>query len=126
MGSNSSVTLLASLARTADVTQAFTNQQYRGIILVLDVTVAGAGPPAFSVTPNVRTKDEAGNYDNILWTAAAAVTAVGQYQYIIYPAASGGNATEVDGIPLPGEWQLFMDHANATSGTYSVRGHYIR
>jgi hypothetical protein len=122
MPNNRSVTLLASAARTADTTAEFRNHDARGIILVVDVTAKGTAP---SVTPNIMTKDEADNFDNILWTASAAITATGQYRYIIYPGASGGSATQVAGIPLPLEWQLFMDHTNTDSITYSVRGHLI-
>jgi len=119
---NSSFEILTSAARTADVTSEQRNHSWRGIILIVDVTALSLTP---IVTPNIRTKDEAGNFDNVLWTAAATITATGQFRYILYPGASGGNATEVDGIPLPLEWQLFMDHSDADSITYSVRGHYI-
>lgn len=122
---NHSFTLLASAARTASLTTTppSPNQDGKGVILTYDVTVVSGTSP--TLQPNVRIKYEDAAFA-VLWTAAANITATGKYNYVLYPGASGGNATEVDGIPLPLEWDL-RDVIGGTSPsfTYSVRAHYI-
>ena len=122
---NRSVTLLSAAARTADITTSqFPNHLYRGILIVVDVT---ADPATAAVTPKIRVKDENGDYNEVIWSAAAAIAAVGEFSYLIYPGATAADfdGTEAVGFPLPQEWQLFMDAADGESLTYSVRGHFI-
>jgi len=120
---NKSETFFASAARTADVTVDKDNVEGRGVLLVVDVTVASATP---SVVPTIRARDEEGNYNNPIFTGTA-FTGTGQFTYLVYPGVTSADfdGTDAASIALPREWQLFMNHADADSITYSVRGHYI-
>lgn len=119
---NKSETIFPSAARTAAPTSVVVdNIDWRGVILCLDVTAAAATP---SITPQITARNEAGEWQAI-WTAASAVTGTGDYEYCIYPGASGGNFTEVDGVPLPREIRIEVAHADADSITYSLRAHWI-
>lgn len=121
MNNNHSFTVLASAARTATVSKEIPNNGWRGLILCVNATAETA---TASVTPSLQAKNEAGEWQTI-WTAAAAIEAVGTFTYLLYPGASGGNFTEVDGIPLPLELRLVMTHADADALTYSIRGHWL-
>lgn len=111
-------TLLASAERTVETTSADQVTPYSsGVAIFLNVSSVTATP---GLTLNVEMKDSvSGNY-KIIWTAGAAVTTTGQYVYILHPAAKDGNATEVDGIPIPKTWRLKVTVADADSATYSV------
>lgn len=124
MNSNGDKTLLPALARTTEATTAQQlNYDARGILLLVDVTaVSGAGP---SITPHIEAYDAAADDWFTIWTAAAAVTTVSENSYLLYPGASGGNMTEVDGIPLPFRWRLRMAVGSADSVTYSVGAHFL-
>lgn len=118
---NHSFTILPSAARTASVSKEIPNNGWRGLLIVVDVTALSATP---AVTPQLEVKNEAGQWQAI-WTAAAAITATGDYEYLLYPGASGGNFTQVAGIPVPLESRLVFTHGDADSITYSVRGHWL-
>ncbi|KKK86682.1 hypothetical protein LCGC14_2760830 [marine sediment metagenome] len=125
--SNQSFTILESAARVADVSSVQDNLVGRGILIVVDVT---ADPASAAVTPKIRVRDENGDYNEVYWTADAAISATGEFSYLIFPTGLATGSKELDvtetvNAPLPREWQLFMDHADADSITYSVRGHYI-
>src|SRR3990167_295441 len=100
----------------------FQNNNAQGVILLVDVT---AETDTASVTPSLQVHDGNGDWSDI-WTAAAAITAVGNYSYCLYPAALNGNFTEVDGIPLPTYFQFNFAHADADSLTYSVVALWLR
>jgi hypothetical protein len=123
---NASITLFASAARA--VAQAYTvegdNVCWRGILIVVDVT---AETGTALVTPSIEVKDENGDYNTTIWTAAAAIAATGHYGYLLYPGAIAADfdGTEAVGFGIPKEWQLSMTHADTDSLTYSVRGHYL-
>jgi hypothetical protein len=99
------------------------NQDYRGLIILMDAT---SETSSASVTPSLQLQD--GNDDwNDIWTAAAAVTAVGNTSYLIYPGATAsGNFTEVDGIPVPVRGsRLTFTHADADNLTYSIVAYFL-
>lgn len=60
-----------------------TNYNFRGLAIFVDVTARNG---TSTITIALQTKDGNGNYDTI-WTAAAALSATGQAQYLIYPTA---------------------------------------
>ena len=116
------ITLLASAARTATASSAdITNLGYRGVMLTLDVTVDPAGA---SIELSIEYKEPvAGNYET-LFSAAAAVTAVGTHTYVLYPGdiVAADDVVEVGKLPLPATWRVTITHADADSMTYSVSG----
>jgi hypothetical protein len=115
-------TLFAVAARTATVQKELRPLGARGLLLVIDVDTIAATP---SVTPKLVLKDNADAFNIPFWTAAAAITATGQFTYLLYPGASGGNVTEVDGVPIPEEVLLEMTHGDADSITYGVYAHWL-
>lgn len=125
-------TLLASAARTATVTgDAQYNNEALGILLFIDVTAAAATP---SVVPKIQAgfPDTTAPTPTITWvdyfTVAAALTATGDYTYLLYPAilaSADGNMTESVNLPLPRVWRLVLTHADTDSFTYSVTGQYL-
>tara|TARA_R110000751_G_scaffold77347_8_gene156025 strand:+ start:1282 stop:1587 length:306 start_codon:yes stop_codon:yes gene_type:complete len=99
------------------------NCAYRGFIILMDAT---AETDTASVTPSLQVQDGNGDW-NDFWTAAAAITAVGNYSYLIYPGATAtGNFTEVDGIPVPMRGsRLTFTHTDADPLTYSIVAYFL-
>ncbi|MAH46760.1 hypothetical protein CMI37_13105 [Candidatus Pacearchaeota archaeon] len=121
---NEEVTLLASAARSATTTSDDqTNYNAVGVVLMVDVTL---DPAAASVTPRIQAiHPVSGDYFN-LWVAGAAITATGNFLYVLYPGnTDGGQLTDKDTVPIPRQWRLQMTHADADSITYSVGASYI-
>jgi hypothetical protein len=118
------IQLLASAARTAAIQSEEVKNagEYRGILLIIDATALAATP---GVTPNIQAYDPVSAAWYTVWTAAAAISATGDYTYLLYPGASGGNMTEVDAIPIPIWWRLSMTVADADSLTYSATAHML-
>lgn len=111
-------TLLASAARTAIATSTDQLTPYaKGIMIFLNVSAISLTP---GLTLSVEMKDPVSGQYKAIWTAAVAVTGTGQYVYILSPGAKDGNATEVDGIPVPKTWRLSVAVADTDSATYSV------
>jgi hypothetical protein len=113
---NADVSILTSSARTTTQTQADqTNLWHRGIRIVLDVTVNGAGG---SITLEVDAKDAvSGKYVPML--TGAAVTDVRTVSYLVYPSATpAANLAASDSLPLT--WRIVVTANNANAVTYSV------
>lgn len=120
---NGTLVVLASAARTATTnSEVFTNFGARGILLIVDATVE---VDTAEVTPSLQAYDPLSGKYATIWTAAAAISAVGTATYLLYPGASDGNMTEVDGIPLPAQFRVVMTAADADSLTYSVGAHLL-
>lgn len=87
----------------------------KGIILRVK-TASGASTPSF--TPKIQRKAVIGSdvWEDY-WTAAAAITTDTTSLYILYPAASGGNVVEVDGVPIPHEWRLVLTRNSGNADT---------
>lgn len=113
----SALTLLASAARTVTTNSADqTNYNWRGIILMVDVSVIGTG----SITPSIQIKDSiSGNYKTV-WTAAAALVGNGTAVYALYPSAVAASFTEAAAIMLPRTWRLALTSNNANAVTASA------
>ena len=88
----------------------------RGCIMIVEST---AETDTAIVTPSLEVPDGNGGWEAI-WTAAATITSVTSTSYLWYPGASGGNLTEVDGIPMPVTGRFTFTHTDADSITYSV------
>lgn len=121
MADNRSVTLLASAARTASNNTADqSNNSYRGLHVIIDVTAVSATP---SVVATIQGKDEvSGVYYDLL--VATAITATGTTVLKVYPgiaAAAGGAASDV----LPSTWRVKLTHADSDSITYSVAAQLV-
>lgn len=117
------VTVFASLARTADITSdefKIGGGPVAGLTLVIDVTATVASP---SVTFTIRGYDLVSNKTwNIL--TSAAITGTGTTLLKVHTdltAAANTIAKEM----VPNYFQVFADHADADSITYSVTAHLI-
>lgn len=114
--SNTSVTLLASAARTTTQTSAdLTNYNARGIQVTLDMTNVAASP---SVTLTINGKDPASGKYYLLLSGAAVTTAVTN-TYTVYPGATVAANVSASNV-LPYTFQIVVTANNANSGTYSV------
>ena len=116
---------LASAARTSTTTSSdFTNYNHRGIVLSLNVTVAsGAG----GLQVQIQAKDTIALAYKAINTAPTAITATGQYIYMIYPGidtVSNNNAQNVSQV-LPQIFRISVTHGDSSSYTYSVNYHMI-
>lgn len=114
--------LYPSTATTATHSIAVGNTNCMGMILLVDAT---AETDTAEVTPALEIIDGNGDWVAI-WTAAAAISATGNYSYCFYPAAINGNFTEVDGMPLPLDFRITFTHADGDSLTYSVMAHWLK
>lgn len=116
----------ASAARTADPTAVVLSlpSGHQGILIVVDVTATSVTP---SVVTTLRAIDGNGDYNGTLYTGTA-FTSTGTTTYMVHPGVVGAtfDGTDSASIPLPGDFDLFMDHADADSITYSVQVHYLR
>ncbi len=114
---------LPSAARTADTTVTLVNDRrlrYEGAVIIIDCTAKTSSP---SVVFTVRGYDEAsGKTWDIL--ASSAITGTGTTVLRIHPdLTTAANAVAKDIIPM--KFQIFADHSNTDSITYSVGVHLI-
>lgn len=93
------------------------NAGYRGIII--HVNTANKDGTTAEYRPRLQAKYDDGTYVTY-WQAAATLTATGDAQYVIYPGGSGGNVTEVDGLPLPQVFRLLIVVEGTTNGTHNM------
>ena len=89
------------------------NTNYRGLILVCDVTAVAAGTIAVSV----QGKDTVSGKYYTLFTGAAVATAITTV-YQVYPASTP-SASAYNG-PLPTIWRVMVTAVNANPITYTV------
>lgn len=122
---NQEVTALASTARTTTTNSSdLTNPGARGVIMCLDVTSVTDTP---SIELSVEWKCPVSGQYEIIFTAAAAVTATGTHTYVIYPGdiVASDDVVEVAKLPLGRTWRVTLTHADADSITYSVGVSYV-
>lgn len=125
MYNNTQGTLLASLARTTGPSSPIqTNYNAKGVIIFLNVTAA-SGTGGLAVNINAVDPITGGQYG--LNVSPAAVTAVGEYMYVLYPGAtsSGNGVKQSTALPLPRQWQVYVSVGDASSYTYSIGYAYI-
>jgi len=119
---NITTTILASAARTAATVTSpdFTNNQWRGIIIILNVSVATAG----NYTITIQGKDPvSGNYYPIL--TGAAVSTVSTNVYTIYPGTTAAANVSASTV-LPRIWRVSLAGAASQNLTFSVAGYLIQ
>lgn len=114
------ILLLASAARTADVTTAEqVTPQALALRVFINVTSVTSTP---SVVPNIRVRmpylGGAVTRPTITLLAGAAITATGQTILQIGPLSDVANL--IENSFAPSIWDVFMDHADADSITYTV------
>ena len=120
---NGTQAIYALTATTATHSINFTNAtNYRGLIMIVEST---AETDTAEVTPAIEVPDGNGGWEAI-WTAAAAISTIATTDYYLYPGASGGNYTEVDGISLPRSGRFTFTHADADSLTYAVTAQWLK
>jgi len=117
---NTMETLLASAARTATTTTAWTNYQGKGIQVIVDVTALVAGA---SLVVKLQGKNIAGKaYD--IKAAPTAITATGLYVYEFYPHGTDITAhdglTAIMNVTVPRLCNVVVTAANTNSVTYQV------
>lgn len=115
------ITALASAARTASVSSGPIRPPAgaRAAYILLDVTAITASP---SLTLSVRVMDANGDWHKI-FEAGAAVTATGNYLYLMGQgaAAAAHDIDEIEDRHLPKNLDIYVTHGDADSATYSVR-----
>lgn len=112
-------TLFTSAVRTATNNSGdLKNHNYRYLTIYISVS-ADSGA---DVTPSVQVKEiVSGNYDTI-WTAAAAISAVGEFTYQLGPgllASVDGDYIDTENVVVPKTFRIVMTHNDSTSITYS-------
>lgn len=113
-------TALSSAARTADTTSPIFNAtgvEYRGAYFIIDVTAVTATP---SVTFTIRGVDRVSGATFDILTSAA-ITGTGTTVLQIGPGITATANLDEDSY-LPPMFDVFADHADADSITYSVGG----
>lgn len=118
--------LLASGARTATTTtDAQDALQAMGIVLYVDWTVQAG---AETITPTIQAQDPASGKWMDFVIPSAALSAVGVYVLVAYPAALTGhtvaNFTKSNAV-LPRTWRLVITHSSTGAHTYSVGFNYL-
>jgi hypothetical protein len=117
---NNEQTALASAARTVTINSAdLTNFNSPGVVVTVDVTVAGTG----SITVSLQYKDTlSGQYKTLL--TSAAITTISTTTLVLFPGVTVA-ANLAASHPLPRIWRVNVVHNNANSITYSVSANYV-
>ena len=120
---NKTLELLPSLLRTAETDAYFNNQENVGMILSVDATVEAA---TAVLTPTLLAVNRDGSL-HLIWTAAAAISAIGDFTYLFYPGAGVAalDFTEINPYPIPTRCLFRMLVADADAMTYGVTAHLI-
>ncbi len=109
MGQTKDGVLLANVARTTEQTTEW--QSSRGadwLLLLFDWTVEDV---AATLTLRVEALDPASGKAFTVWTAAAALTAIGKVSYAIGTAllaSAPGGLTDVENVPVPATWRVVI------------------
>jgi hypothetical protein len=114
------VTILASAAHTATSTSDPVDGikgNYRGVLIVLNVTAATTG----TVTVSVETNDGDG-WDSHL--AGSAITNVGTTMLLLHPGAPD-RANVSENTSLNYKWRVVATKSDATAKTYSITAFYL-
>lgn len=107
--------ILASAAQTLTQTSPdYPNGYFRGVKVVLDMTVVGTG----SVTVTIQGKDKTSGKYYTLLAGAAVITNVTNV-YTVYPGIAVTTNVSANDV-LPDIWRVVVTANNANSATYSV------
>ena len=113
--------ILASAARTTTALGTsidFDNYNSRFLTLFVNVS-ADSGA---DITPSLQYKDPISDTYETIWTAAAAISATGQFGYQLGPgllASAGGAWVDTENVVIPKTWRVVVSHNDTTSITYS-------
>lgn len=114
-------TLLASAARTANaLSPTQTNHNARGVLVMVDVTLAGTG----NLTPSICAIDPISGNTYVLLSGGP-ITASGRWGFLVYPGAptvafgASGTVQSV-GHALPRTWYVSITSGDGSSWTYSI------
>lgn len=118
------VTLMTTSGRSADVgssdvTNFGETTNVRGAYIILNATAITASP---RITLSVQAKDAvSGNYQSV-FTSTTGLTAAGTQTFLLYPGigSAAGNITQVQSLPLPIYWRVYIDHDDSDTITYTV------
>lgn len=125
--SNSEIVVLPSEARTASAQVDVVNNQFRGALVLIDITDVGATPG--SITGIEFLAKVGSNYHKLHEVSGLTLNAVGTAAFAVYPEtldAGAYTAAPIKGI-LPRNWKLLVKHANSTDSiTYSVTVSYLQ
>ena len=122
MTGNYAMTLLASAERTAStLSPEQTNTNSKGLIVEINVTVAGTGTLIPQLVATVNSQS------HIFFVATTAISAVGKKMYMFYPgtlSAGMSELTETKSLIIPYKWQARIAHSDSSAWTYSVGAIY--
>lgn len=120
---NVEVAVLASAVRAATNNNDLINNNARGVIITLDITVV---PGTDTVTASWTGKDPASGKFYALGAAGAALSTTGTRTYLIYPgAAANASFTAVIAANIPRNWRITLTHSAASNFTYSLGVQYL-
>jgi hypothetical protein len=117
--------LLASAARTNSAVAVSAIQDgipaaYRGVLIVVDVTVDGAASTGFVVDVD---NDDGTGFATAL--ASATINSVGTTLMLVHPSAPTDRANTVEKTPLLYKWRVTWTHSDANAMTGSVSAFYL-
>ena len=118
---NRRIDIFSSAARTADATSArVENFGHVGVVLIINVSAAADTP---SVTFTIRGHDA---LSVMPWTilTSAAITGTGQTILRVHHGLTAATNTIAEDV-MPREWEVFANHADTDSITYSVAAYPI-
>jgi len=98
------------------------NDSGLGLLVFLAVSAA---PGVQTLVVSINTHNTIGNFGALL--VGAAITAAGNYIYMIYPgiAAAGAGIAATAGFPLPRFYSVIVTHSGAGNWTYSLESNLI-
>lgn len=103
------------------------NRGYRGAYFMLAITDNPGGVE--TLTFSVRVRDSiTGEAQTITTFAAATAATNGNFVYLVYPGAVETIATaflEVQGVPMPLNYEVVVTHSAAGDWDYSVSALYV-
>lgn len=113
--------LLTSAARTTEQTTPWqSNPGCKYLVLSLNIT---ADPVSADLTPRLEGRDPASGTAYTVWTAAAAASATGIFNYALGPgllAATPGGHTDTENVVVPPTWRVVVAVGDTDSCTYSL------
>ena len=122
----SPITLFASAAR--DTAEEFVSDtydgipnQYRGLAIIIDVTVDDAASTGFVV--NIDDKEDDGEWTTRL--ASPTIDAVGSTVLILHPSAPTDRANSIETTSLNYKWRATLTHSDTNAMTASVTAFYL-
>ena len=123
---NQAISALSSAARTTTTnTSGYTNHNAKGVVVYLNVTVAGAGG---SLNPVLQFQDPISGTWGSVMGGTSAITTTGLVTYEYYPGADGAVALSTNRrlpLVLGVNWRIQVQHATAHSYTYSLAADLI-